>query len=713
MSIQYKHDEMKLADVIKAATKNATLVVPDLQRPYVWSPKQVTLLVDSLFKGWPFGSLLLWEVEPDCYGPGEGIPHRPFWHAVNRTDESVGAPASTMGAPATYRMVLDGQQRVQSLILALGGDTWGFTLYDHEWAWDQEDRRIRRNKNHVSTAYLYIDLENFASEVQKHDGRVRMVKVESIMRWVTPQMGPRPANYLPPLPSLQSSPGRFIRLSRLWEMAVQGLSADEYSEQVSGLLEQHKVVDPERFLKPLCQFMTVVERVKTSSVVHSLQIGSFKVTPLWTKDDYNDAIVNIFTRLNTAGRTLTREEITLAWLKVGWEAEHTDGKSAGTCLEELRSSLLKSGFDVDMDGVVRLLAYIWAVDEREGEVLQSKDLLQGDKLRPMARYVATQWRTLTERIHDGVMLVGERQLGKLQWSFNSMIVYLTWYWRVSQTVEEQRQRVTDKDALLKTTRELAGVFLDRWLFGSQWAGVWGYGAATNFADFARILTGLKADMSKARADNVVSLAAAGAEKMMDRINRIAVPSVQSYLVHDRSLVHQYHTYLWIWHRLDKQRWEMSDWQMLTGRSRHADEEVDHAIAVAMWDRLIDLEVERKTQREGPPAAGAPPHAPDGFASIGEAKEFINRLGNTSLLRKTFNVSKSAKAMWEFLSEVHEFKTGQYTRTAFEAALKLNAMMTDPAQADLASLRRTIEERDRAMKNEIVQFLNGGRRRADL
>ncbi|WP_410477861.1 DUF262 domain-containing protein [Myxococcus sp. MxC21-1] len=35
--------------------------MPDLQRPYVWTPNQVTLLVDSLLRGWPFGPPALLE----------------------------------------------------------------------------------------------------------------------------------------------------------------------------------------------------------------------------------------------------------------------------------------------------------------------------------------------------------------------------------------------------------------------------------------------------------------------------------------------------------------------------------------------------------------------------------------------------------------------------------------------------------------------------
>jgi len=66
MSIKYDSKGEPLAEIIKKATVNATYVIPDLQRPYVWTPRQVTL-IDSLFRGWSFGSLLRWEVKPDCF----------------------------------------------------------------------------------------------------------------------------------------------------------------------------------------------------------------------------------------------------------------------------------------------------------------------------------------------------------------------------------------------------------------------------------------------------------------------------------------------------------------------------------------------------------------------------------------------------------------------------------------------------------------------
>ena len=178
---------------------------------------------------------------------------------------------------------------------------------------------------------------------------------------------------------------------------------------------------------PLAEFMKVVENVKGTSFVHALQIDSFELSPQWSKDDYSDAIVNIFTRLNTAGRTLTREEITLAWLKVGWVSVHTDGKPAGQCLEELNVALADRDFVLGTDEVVRLISFMWSVEHRGGLLLDPKDLLKGEVVRSMAVAVSSAWKRLDEAVKRGADLIKERDLIQNQGSFNAIIVFLTWY----------------------------------------------------------------------------------------------------------------------------------------------------------------------------------------------------------------------------------------------------------------------------------------------
>jgi hypothetical protein len=719
MSIKYDSRREALSEIIKRATVNATYVVPDLQRPYVWTPRQVTLLMDSLFRGWPFGSLLIWEVKPDCFADNEGIPHRPFWQVVDRTSEDAGSSASSLGQPATYHMVLDGQQRIQSLILALGGDQWGFQLNDSDWALDLQDRRVRPS-NHWSRASLCIDLEKFDTEVTSKAGKVRKIEAGKILDWVVlhkvADQSPdqRPANYVYPLLNTWENQGRFIRLSRVWDLAQKDLSEGEYEDLLKPMFQEHGVPEAtqSKLLRLFAQFMRVVENIKNNSFVHALQIESFQLTPQWTKDDYSDAIVNIFTRLNTAGRTLTREEITLAWLKVSWKAEVTDGKTAGQCLGDLHDALSDRGFQLETDEIVRLISFVWAVEHRGGNLLDSKDLLKGNIVRSLATSTAEQWNRLKPSLERGADLIKSRELPDK--SFNAVIVVLTWYKIVFDKFDVLGGlSCIERDDLEKHLRRHAEQFVDRWSFGSEWAGVWGEAAVLNFQNFATDLNAIHKSLETCPASKFLEVVDQGIAKLMDRVVPKATQHIENLVVQDRRRVHAYHNLLWVWHRLEVARWKCSSLPMRTGRKRTSKLEVDHTIADAWWQRRVNLETEEKLKTFSGTDLEKPLVGPDGFDSRRDAQGFVNLMGNCSLLDKSFNISKRDDSMWAFLQEVHEFKQGVFVRQDWQTALLLDDTMTMPDGKTLVELKALIQARDAAIRNELKEFINGSKSRVDL
>ena len=717
MSIKYDSKREVLSEIIKKATVNATYVIPDLQRPFVWTPRQVTLLIDSLFRGWPFGSLLIWEVKPDCFAANEGIPHRPFWQVVDRTAEDAGTTTSPLGQPATYHMVLDGQQRIQSLVLALGGDQWGFRMNDSEWALDLQDRRVRPS-NHWSKGALCVDLQKFMAELQSKAKKVRKIEVGKILDWVvlekTAGQSPdeRPTNYVYPLLNVWDNPGRFVRLARFWELAQKDLSEDEYEDLLRPMLKEHRVIEQD-LLRPLAQFMKVVENIKNNSFVHALQIESFQLTPQWNKDDYSDAIVNIFTRLNTAGRTLTREEITLAWLKIGWLPNLTSGKTAGKCLEDLKSAFADRGFQLETDEVVRLISFVWAVENRNGNLLDSKDLLKGDIVRSLATSTATQWNRLSLNIERAAELIKDRELLENYGSFNAIIVFLSWYRLVFEGFEALTGLVLlERDGLEKNIKQRAAHFLDRWIFASQWAGVWGDAATLTFQNFASDLSALHGELKNCPSVSFLAVVDKGIARLMDRIVPKAIQHIENLVVRDRRRVQAYYQLLWVWHRVDGPRWNCSSVPMRTGRKRTSKLEVDHAIADAWWQRQINTKIEAKLATFTGTELEKMAIAPDEFSSRWEAFAFVNLLGNCSLLDKSFNISKSDQPMWSFLQEVHEFKEGKFNRPDWEAALSLNNSMTTPDGVALQDLKAAIQTRDALIRKEVREFVEDARHRVD-
>ncbi|WP_030490599.1 GmrSD restriction endonuclease domain-containing protein [Micromonospora chokoriensis] len=83
----------KLIDEISSAE----ILLPEIQREYVWKPTQVAKLMDSIYRGYPFGSLLFWETDD-----------------VPETREMfVSGPERAPSKPPLF--LLDGQQRLTSL----------------------------------------------------------------------------------------------------------------------------------------------------------------------------------------------------------------------------------------------------------------------------------------------------------------------------------------------------------------------------------------------------------------------------------------------------------------------------------------------------------------------------------------------------------------------------------------------------------------------
>lgn len=80
------------------------LRLPEMQRRYVWRSPRVRDLMDSLYRGYPSGAILLWET-------GEDVPLQEF------------AIAQQANPYKTTQLLLDGQQRLTSLSAVIRGES--------------------------------------------------------------------------------------------------------------------------------------------------------------------------------------------------------------------------------------------------------------------------------------------------------------------------------------------------------------------------------------------------------------------------------------------------------------------------------------------------------------------------------------------------------------------------------------------------------------
>jgi hypothetical protein len=95
-------------------SKRNSFVIPRFQRDFVWHDAQIKLLIDSIARNYPIGSLLLLhETEPG----NPFLSSRPVDAVVNEIEEDGDNAGPTVAAsPSAVYYVLDGQQRLTSLV---------------------------------------------------------------------------------------------------------------------------------------------------------------------------------------------------------------------------------------------------------------------------------------------------------------------------------------------------------------------------------------------------------------------------------------------------------------------------------------------------------------------------------------------------------------------------------------------------------------------
>ncbi len=126
---------------------NRDYYLPAIQRPYVWTPVQIVRLFDSLLKGYPISSFLFWDIDPsqagklDIYKFVEDFKYGDFHNEEAVINDQ------------HLTLVLDGQQRLTSLLIGLRGS---YKVKLKGKRWQNPDSWVRQN--------LYLDLMKDASD---------------------------------------------------------------------------------------------------------------------------------------------------------------------------------------------------------------------------------------------------------------------------------------------------------------------------------------------------------------------------------------------------------------------------------------------------------------------------------------------------------------------------------------------------------------------
>ena len=242
----------KLVSLLNNPEEEGGFWLPNIQRSFVWSEDQICRLFDSILRKYPISTLLVWKTKAD-------VLHRPF---LGKWDpEKYKASDHLIREDGKKKcLVLDGQQRLQSLFIGLKGSYEGRELFFDILSGKAED------PDDVRFRFKFLDPKTAA------------------FPWVK-------------LKTLVFSDESFRNQTDAIEKAAGKKFTEEEKEKVGEHAE-------------------LVGRTFTmSETVTYQELDSIEYPQLYTEGD----VVEIFIRANSGGTRLGKSDLLFSLLKAGWE----------------------------------------------------------------------------------------------------------------------------------------------------------------------------------------------------------------------------------------------------------------------------------------------------------------------------------------------------------------------------------------------------------
>lgn len=258
------------------------IMLPHIQRPFVWDEEQMAQLLDSLLKGYPIQTFLFWKTQ-------DAIAVRRFQPELDPLRE-VGSSYDEASSKENVvkTLVLDGQQRIQSLYTLFTG---GVVLHVSKGKKGQSALR-RAYINLAVNAYDDSDRIAFFSDEQlkKH-----LVAVDKARQQADKDSSKKK-------PGLQF----WYDITSLYPIA-----GDEANALASELLETRKSDVPTGAADTIRANFTALHNVLTNSTI--LNAETLDQTQ---KKRYNlDTVLDIFIRVNRGGTRLAPFDLLFAKIK--------------------------------------------------------------------------------------------------------------------------------------------------------------------------------------------------------------------------------------------------------------------------------------------------------------------------------------------------------------------------------------------------------------
>ena len=291
-----------IAETVEVIRKNE-LFLPALQRKFVWDTPQIEGLFDSIMQGFPIGTFLLWELNDQT-----AINSNVFYNFIKHYDTRYSRnQKASLSSKKSIVSVLDGQQRLTSLNIALNGT---YTYKTPRKRFDNPEAYPKR--------VLFLNLLPRTGEDFKYEFKF--------------------------LPDTDQS----NQPEKLWYKVNEVLSW----EDASSIDEEYRKLKERAHDKKLVTTNSPVIKKTLRTLYRRIRIDD-PLMCFTLKDMGIDDVLDIFIRVNSGGTQLSKTDLLMSTITASWE-------NARDRVEDLLKSINEQGrkFNFDIDFVMRTCLFL-------------------------------------------------------------------------------------------------------------------------------------------------------------------------------------------------------------------------------------------------------------------------------------------------------------------------------------------------------------------
>lgn len=377
-------------------------LMPAIQREFVWGTDQIVRLFDSLMRGYPVGSFLLWDVQPET---AQSYTFYEFLTHFHERDNPYAGKATVTSGSGTIA-VLDGQQRLTSLNIAL----YGSFAEKRKYAW-------WNSPDAFPVKRLYLNLIDDPADEE--------LGLRYDLRFLTDKEAA----------AHDEDEHKWFRVGAVLDLANSGpaimkeLAERRIANSADAFQRLYDLYEAVRVLKPMNYFLVT--------------------------DQDPDKVLEIFVRINSGGTTLSYSDLLLSMATNQWK-ELDAREEVRSLVSELNSNAGRQ-FSFSKDLVLKTALTVAGIDVR---------FKVANFTQPNMAKVEQEWPRIEGALLRAASLLQQFGYNERNLTANSVIIPIAYYLYLREAGDSYLDSTADAADRVALQRWVTRSLIKRGIWGS-------------------------------------------------------------------------------------------------------------------------------------------------------------------------------------------------------------------------------------------------------